>query len=854
MRGGGGSDKAAKAEGGWAEAMQDKATMDETRRLPRSARPTSPLRLHPSDPSSLSPCPTSSIRRKNNGRCSRRSAPGRWKSCSPWCRRSCGWSRPLDLPPAMGELELTAHLTALAGRNTSAEQAACFLGGGSYDHFIPAVVDFVASRSEFYTSYTPYQAEVSQGNLQALFEYQTLITQLTGMDVSNSSLYDGGSAAAEAVLMAMHATRPLGPRGDRRQRPSRIPADPGDLPGQPGRRVGHASPRPTAAFRRRPWKRRSTTGRPACSCNIPTSSAAWKRWQTLAEIAHRRGALLVVIFDPISLGLLKRPGDYGADIAVAEGQSLGNPMSSAGPTWASWPAASSSSAACPAGWSAKPSTAAASAAGCSRCKPANSTSAATRPPATSAPTRGCWRCGRRSTWRRWGRGGCGRWPSCACKRPATPPRGRRAGAVARGVCPADVQGICRPRARRPRRRSCCEAALRQDIFAGVPLGRWYPDLADCLLVAVTEKRTRRPDRSPGGAVYVRWSLGERDATMRNTRATQLLFELSKPGCRSVQFPQADVPCRPVAELLPPEALAAAPPPLPELPEPELVRHFVNLSTLNMSVDTHFYPLGSCTMKYNPKRNERLAGLPGMVALHPYQPERTLQGLLELLYRSQQMLAEIAGLEAVSLQPAAGAHGELTALLVAAAYFRDLRQQRSVVLIPDGAHGTNPASATMAGFHTVPVRSTADGFVDLDDLAAHLDQRVAVFMITNPNTLGMFEPRIEQIARHGPRRGRAGLSGRRQHERHPGHRPARRFRRRPDALQSAQDLQRPARRRRARRRPDRRQRQAGPLSARAAGRRRRSKATGSTTIGPSRSAACGASSATPACWCGCTATC
>jgi glycine dehydrogenase subunit 2 len=234
--------------------------------------------------------------------------------------------------------------------------------------------------------------------------------------------------------------------------------------------------------------------------------------------------------------------------------------------------------------------------------------------------------------------------------------------------------------------------------------------------------------------------------MRNTRATQPLFELSKPGCRSVQFPQADVPCRPIGELLPPEALAAAGPPLPELPEPELVRHFINLSTLNMSVDTHFYPLGSCTMKYNPKRNERLAGLPGLIALHPYQPERTLQGLLELLYRCQQMLAEIAGLEAVSLQPAAGAHGELTALLVAAAYFRDLKTPRSVVLIPDGAHGTNPASAAMAGFQTVPVRSTAEGFVDLDDLAAHLDSRTAVFMITNPNTLGLFEPRIEQIAR------------------------------------------------------------------------------------------------------------
>jgi glycine dehydrogenase subunit 2 len=233
--------------------------------------------------------------------------------------------------------------------------------------------------------------------------------------------------------------------------------------------------------------------------------------------------------------------------------------------------------------------------------------------------------------------------------------------------------------------------------------------------------------------------------MRNTQACQLLFELSKAGLRSQRLPACDVPTRPLGECLPAAALAAAPPPLPELGEPDLVRHFVNLSTLNMSVDTHCYPLGSCTMKYNPKRNERLAGLPGMADLHPYQPESTLQGMLELLYQAQQMLAEIAGLDAVSLQPAAGAQGEMTALLVAAAYFRRAGQKRHVVLIPEGAHGTNPASATMAGFRTEPVRNNSQGFVDLEDLAARLDDQVAVFMITNPNTLGMFESQIARIA-------------------------------------------------------------------------------------------------------------
>jgi glycine cleavage system P protein (glycine dehydrogenase) subunit 2 len=233
--------------------------------------------------------------------------------------------------------------------------------------------------------------------------------------------------------------------------------------------------------------------------------------------------------------------------------------------------------------------------------------------------------------------------------------------------------------------------------------------------------------------------------MRNTRDTKLLFELSKPGARAARLPACDVPEQPVDKLLPAAARADGPPPLPELSEPQVVRHFTNLSTQNMSVDTHFYPLGSCTMKYNPKRNERVARMPGFADLHPYQSESTLQGMLQLLYETQQCLQEISGLPACSLQPAAGAHGELTALWVAAAYFRELGEKRTKVLVPDSAHGTNPASATMAGFESVTVKTTPAGTVDLDDLRAKLDARVAVFMITNPNTVGMFEPRMREIA-------------------------------------------------------------------------------------------------------------
>jgi glycine dehydrogenase subunit 2 len=233
--------------------------------------------------------------------------------------------------------------------------------------------------------------------------------------------------------------------------------------------------------------------------------------------------------------------------------------------------------------------------------------------------------------------------------------------------------------------------------------------------------------------------------MRNTRDTKLLFELSESGRRAHRLPPCDVPERPASELLPAGALAAAPPALPELSEPQVVRHFANLSQLNMSVDTHFYPLGSCTMKYNPKRNERVARMPGFADLHPYQPEATLQGMLQLLYQLQEYLQEISGLPACSLQPAAGAHGELTALWVAAAYFRDRGEKRTKVLVPDSAHGTNPASATMAGFETVTIKTTPGGTLDMDDFRRHLDDQIAVFMITNPNTVGIFEPRMREIA-------------------------------------------------------------------------------------------------------------
>jgi glycine dehydrogenase subunit 2 len=230
--------------------------------------------------------------------------------------------------------------------------------------------------------------------------------------------------------------------------------------------------------------------------------------------------------------------------------------------------------------------------------------------------------------------------------------------------------------------------------------------------------------------------------MDKHQSTALLFEISRSGRRCHLVPESDVPG--TLDAVPASFRTAKPPPLPEIGEIDLVRHFVNLSTKNMSIDTNFYPLGSCTMKYNPKRHERLCGNPGLADVHPLQDDSTCQGMLAAMYEMQAILAEIAGLPGVSLQPAAGAQGELTALLVAAAYFKDKGEQRTRVLIPDSAHGTNPASAAIAGFDTVPVKSSADGHVDLADLRTKIDERTAVFMITNPNTIGLFEHQIGTI--------------------------------------------------------------------------------------------------------------
>jgi glycine dehydrogenase subunit 2 len=235
-----------------------------------------------------------------------------------------------------------------------------------------------------------------------------------------------------------------------------------------------------------------------------------------------------------------------------------------------------------------------------------------------------------------------------------------------------------------------------------------------------------------------------ETPMQRDRAATI-YEKSVAGRRAGTMPPPGVPERPLEELVPARLLRERPPHLPEISEPEIVRHYNRISRRNFDLDTGFYPLGSCTMKHNPRLNERVAALPGHARLHPAQDPARAQGALQLMWLLQQALAEICGLPHVSLQPSAGSHGELAGLLLTRAYHADRGEERYKVLTPDTAHGTNPASVTMAGYEVVKVATNERGGVEMDDLRSKVDGEVACLMLTNPNTLGLFDENIAEMA-------------------------------------------------------------------------------------------------------------
>jgi len=226
---------------------------------------------------------------------------------------------------------------------------------------------------------------------------------------------------------------------------------------------------------------------------------------------------------------------------------------------------------------------------------------------------------------------------------------------------------------------------------------------------------------------------------------QIIFEMSRPGRKGYTLEPLDVPEKPVDSLLPKECLREKPARLPEMSENEVVRHFVRLSHMNHHIDKGFYPLGSCTMKYNPKINEVTASLPGFTRVHPHQAVSTVQGCLQVAWEVEKLLCEVTGFKAVTTQPAAGAHGELTGIMLIRKYHDKKKNARSLILIPDSAHGTNPSSVTIAGYTTLEFKSNDRGLIDFEDFCSKLTSDVAGLMVTNPNTLGFFESDIKKIA-------------------------------------------------------------------------------------------------------------
>ena len=224
----------------------------------------------------------------------------------------------------------------------------------------------------------------------------------------------------------------------------------------------------------------------------------------------------------------------------------------------------------------------------------------------------------------------------------------------------------------------------------------------------------------------------------------LLFEQSKEGRKGYTLPKLRIPKKEVNTMIPEKLIRKQPARLPQLSENEIMRHYIALSTMNHHVDKGFYPLGSCTMKYNPKVNENVANQSCLKDLHPMQNETLAQGALALMHELSEYLTEISGLKAITLQPAAGAHGELTGLMLIRAYHENLGNPRQNILIPDSAHGTNPASVTISGYHAVKIRSNDRGLIDLEDFKKNLDANTAALMLTNPNTLGLFEIQLKQI--------------------------------------------------------------------------------------------------------------
>ena len=494
----------------------------------------------------------------------------------------------LNIPEGKTELEVRRDMENIAAKNQVFKTI--FRGAGAYRHFIPATVKSVISKENLLTAYTPYQAEISQGILQSIFEYQTMICDLTGMDISNACVYDGAEASAEGVAMCR----------DRKRSKALVSATVNPYVLETIKTYCFGNEMEIEVIPEKDgltdieYLKEHVDAQTACVLiQHPNYYGNLEEAAEIGEITHGAGAKYVMNVNPISLGVVKTPAEYGADVAVGEGQPLGLSIAFGGPYLGFM--------------------------------------AATQKMMRNLP-------------------------------------GRIVGQTEDHNGKKGYVLTLQAREQHIRREKASSNICSNQALCALAVGVYLATMGNEGI--------------------------KKAATLSTSKAHYLSAELAKKS------------------------------------------HGVN---------DGFYPLGSCTMKYNPKINEDMAALPGFTEIHPLQPTHTVQGCLEVIKESENLLCEITGMDRMTFQPAAGAHGEFTGLLLIKAYHKSRGdEKRKKIIVPDSAHGTNPASAAMAGFQVVSIESAPDGGVDLEKLQEVCGEDTAGLMLTNPNTVGLFDKNILKI--------------------------------------------------------------------------------------------------------------
>ncbi len=618
----------------------------------------------------------------------------------------------LNLPPGLTEHELKRFFNMIGKNNQPVSDRPCFLGAGLYYHEVPSAVKAVVTRPEFLTSYTPYQPEIAQGTLQVLFDFQTYMTQLTGLEVSNASLYDGATAVAEAALLALrvkkaesfvYVSRGLHPEYRQTIQTYLNPQ------GHKIREIGlKGTETDLDQLKTELWPNSVVV------VQYPNFLGTIEDLAAISKICKEKSSYLVVaVAEAMNLALLPSPGSLGADVCAGSAQSFGNLLSFGGPHAGFLTARFEDIRQMP-GRIVGETTDRNGKTGCVLTFQAREQHIRRERAASNVCTTQSLMANFASAWL-YLKGGKGA-QQVAQDGVAT--------AHALAVEIQKIPGFKVETVRyanefvvRPPSPGFADYLSEWGVVAPYDLSADYPEYKNCVLVACTELNGLDDIESLLSACEEFSTKGHIGKV--HQKPTQL------PAWISVRKPAAIV----------------------EHPEVDLIRYYTELARKNFCIDNGFYPLGSCTMKYNPKVNEEIALADPWANLHSSQREDEVQGALQVMFELEHWLHEITGCHALTLQPAAGAHGELTALLMAKRYFAERGEhQRVNVIVPDSAHGTNPASATMAGWKTISVPTDARGNMDVELLKGKLGKDTAVLMLTNPSTLGLFEENILEVAR------------------------------------------------------------------------------------------------------------